>query len=615
MSRVGQARTAWGRIGQRGFASAPQEPGERGSRVAGKDGKKTRRITDARDPAAGRSISVSHGRHGDPDEPRRGLGSRDWTFLACAGVIVVGALLLRLYRIGEQELWLDETFSFYMATWPHEVGRLLTRTNSPPLYYLLLRGWVAVAGASEAALRLPSALAGTLFVAAVIWAGREIFDTRIGLWSGGVAAVAPMHIYYSQEARAYALLTLLLILTHGLLWRALQRNTWSRWTLVAVATLLALYTHYYAILGLLPGALLVWMRGEHVPWRRYLGTMLAGGLLFLPWIVWAFVLTTYQSGLEWMGEMWQRTPPLLAIPRSLEVLALGAQAGLLPIKLKQFTELVFPSTLRLLGLTLLLLLGLWVAVPWGDGRLGLAGLRQRKAWLALLLAFPLGVLWLVSFYRAAYVVGRHDLIAFPAYSLLLGLALCKLQRVHKAGPLMAAIVALLLAIPIGTKLSRYYGSPSKGEGRLTAEVLHAGVEDDDVVVFTGLRGFPILYYLGRLGYRWEDGYCQDPAVGRRLTCRMYPREWEQKLRGMALNRTVSLEERAREDVQEFLRALPPHRGTVWVVFDSGVLYPDGRILLPEVDALLVKEFRQAGLRALPIPGPFVMLRFRRSSDG
>jgi len=572
--------------------------------VARKGGKKTRRITDPRDPAAGRMVSVSHGRHGDPDEPRRGLGSRDWTFFACAGVIVMGALLLRLYRIGEQELWLDETFSFYMATWPHEVGKLLTRTNSPPLYYLLLRGWVAVAGASEAALRLPSALAGMLFVAAVIWVGREIFDARIGLWSGGVAAVAPMHIYYSQEARAYALLTLLLILTHGLLWRALQRNTWSRWTLVAVATLLALYTHYYAILGLLPGALLVWIWWEHVPWQRYLGAMLVGVLLFLPWIVWAFVLTTHQDGLKWMGEMWQRTPPLLAIPRSLEVLALGAQAGLLPIKLK-----------RLLGLTLLLLLGLWVAVPWGDGRLGLAGLRQRKAWLALLLAFPLGVLWLVSFYRAAYVVGRHDLIAFPAYSLLLGLALCKLQRVHKAGPLLAAIVALLLAIPIGTKLSRYYGSPSKGEGRLTAEVLHAGVEDEDVVVFTGSRGFLILYYLGRLGYRWEDGYCQDPAVGWRLTCRMYPRESEQKLRGVAPARTASLGGPAREDVQEFLRALPPHRGTVWVVFDTGILYPDGRIQLPEVDALLVEEFRQAGLRALLIPGPFVMLRFRRSSDG
>ena len=44
---------------------------------------------------------------------------QDRKFLLTATAIVVVALLLRIYRIGEQELWLDEAFSFHIATMPN----------------------------------------------------------------------------------------------------------------------------------------------------------------------------------------------------------------------------------------------------------------------------------------------------------------------------------------------------------------------------------------------------------------------------------------------------------------------------------------------------------------
>ncbi len=537
-------------------------------------------------------------------------GEADWRFRVAAGLIVAAALGLRLYRIGGQEVWVDEAFSWYMATTPKLLKGLLIE-NSPPLYYLLLRAWVGVAGESEAALRLLSAVAGTLFVAAVLWAGRELFDKRIALWSGSVAALAPLHIYYSQETRAYAWLVFFLLLTHILVWRALRQNTWPGWALAGASALLALYTHYFALLGLLPSAYLVWLSPERARWRRYAVAMLASGLGLLPWVIWSLGLTPRSTvGVDWIRQVWEATPPWLAIPKSLEVFGLGGQAGLHLIFLKQFSTIQFPVSLRLLGLLLLGLLGLWVVVPWGDQDVGVPDLGKRKAWLGQLLVFPLGILWLISFYRPLYAVGRYDLVAYPAYPLLLGLALSKAQRVKRVGPVLAPVLALLLLLPIGSKLYRYYRAPSAGHGGVTAQTLRANVQDGDVVVFTGLRGFPIRYYLSRLGYRWEAGECRDERAGRRFGCRMYPRETEQMPGVLDTRRILASPDTVRTDVQDFVKALPPQGGSVWVVIEGK--YSQGRLFLSKEDGLLLQELRRLDLEPLSAEVSLTIFRFYRA---
>jgi 4-amino-4-deoxy-L-arabinose transferase-like glycosyltransferase len=535
---------------------------------------------------------------------------QNWMVLACSGAIVGGALLLRLYRLGAQELWVDEAFSFYMGTAPHTVGGLLVR-SSPPLYYLLLRAWVGVAGSSEAALRSLSALTGTLFVAAVIWAGREIVDARVGLWSGLMAAVAPLHIYYSQEARAYALLTLTLILTYGLLWRALATNAWRWWALVSAGMLLATFTHYLAVLGLLPTAYLVMVWPGPSRWRRYATALLGSGVLLLPWIVWSFLLTRHSlAGLDWVGEIWKRTPPLLAIPRSLEVFGLGSQAGLLPIQMKQFSDLSFPAPLRLLGVLMLCTLGLWVALPFGERQIGVPWVAKRKAWLGMMLCVPLALMWVISFFRPLYVVGRYDVVAFPPFPLLLGLALRKLQQVKRAGVILATGATLLLFIPVGAKLVRYYQAPSHSDAHATAQVLHAFVEHGDAVVFTGLRGLPVLYYLHGLGYRWEGGYCQSENGARRFACRMFPREIERRPAVRDLGRILTSPTAVHDDVADFLHAIAPSGGALWVALESASL-SRGMLYFHNTDALLLAELQRLNLRPVAVPGAPLIFRYEQ----
>ena len=162
----------------------------------------------------------------DPPRPR---------FLFTAVVITVGAFLLRIYRIGAQELWADEAYSYLLAVAPEWLGLPTLAHNTPPLHHWLLRGWIRFAGEDEAALRLLSAVVGTLFVLAVVWSGRELFTPQAGIWGGAFAAVAPFHIYTSQEARTYALLTLMLTVTYGLLARAIRRDTVLWWSFAALA--------------------------------------------------------------------------------------------------------------------------------------------------------------------------------------------------------------------------------------------------------------------------------------------------------------------------------------------------------------------------------------------
>lgn len=550
---------------------------------------------------------------------------RDWVFLGASGGIVAIAFLLRIYRIGDHEFWYDEALSFRMLSiqgW----GALPLVDFNPPLHQFLLRIWAAFAGDSEAALRMLSAVCGTFFVLALIWAGREIFGRRAGLWAGAFGAVAPIHIYYSQEARTYVLLTLTLLLAYVTLWRALKSGTWMSWALVSASALLALYSHYFAILGLVPTAFLVvmWPDKQMAKQRliRYAGAMLLSGLLLLPWLLWSLTHTLHGAftstpgvGISWMEKGLRQFPAALWIPRSLEILGLGGQAKLTPVVLKQFTHLEFPGLLRILGLAILLFLGIVILVPWGDNRLGVPWLAKRKIWLALCLFFPLLTLWLVSFAKPLYLTGRYDIMVFPAYALLVGLAFSKLEHMGKAGPLFAHVVALGLLIPIGTKLVLYYqAAPQKNLARRIAGTLHASMDNSDTVVFTGLSGLPILYYLNRSGYRWEDRSCLNEPAGRRFSCRLFPRESEQPYFAPALynpNRLLYSEEVVREDVQDYLHPVQSAGGHLWVVFGQYRMLK-GELWLPEEDVPLIKELMRLGLKPELIGGSYGIFRFRRS---
>jgi len=163
-------------------------------------------------------------------------------------VCVVGAAL-RFATLDVQSLWFDEavTAQLMRLDLPDLLDAIPGSESSPPLYYVLEWLSTQLLGTGEVGLRSLSALLGTATIP-LVWAlGRRLGGERAGLLAAALVAVNPMLIWFSQEARAYALLALLGALV-ALLWlRALELPKTSRllaWGLVAA---LAMATHYYAI--------------------------------------------------------------------------------------------------------------------------------------------------------------------------------------------------------------------------------------------------------------------------------------------------------------------------------------------------------------------------------
>lgn len=132
---------------------------------------------------------------------------------------------------------------------------LPTTEKSPPLYYVLAWAWSRPFGLSETGLRSLSALLGTLTVPVAYDAAWQLVSKRAGLITAALVATSPFLIWYSQEARAYALLGLLACGSFALFVRLLKRPSGRLLATWALLSALALATHYFAAFLVAPEAL------------------------------------------------------------------------------------------------------------------------------------------------------------------------------------------------------------------------------------------------------------------------------------------------------------------------------------------------------------------------
>ena len=162
-------------------------------------------------------------------------------------VIAVVAGILRLYRIDEKSIWLDEAFSLWIAR--HSLWEgwrwLIEVDQHPPFYYSLLHSWIWLFGPLEGAVRTLSALASTLTVP-VFYAGcRRLLDRQTAFVAVGILAVSPFHVHFGQETRMYALLTLEVAFVIYFLARLVTSRVpkGRDWVGLAVAQALVMLTH------------------------------------------------------------------------------------------------------------------------------------------------------------------------------------------------------------------------------------------------------------------------------------------------------------------------------------------------------------------------------------
>jgi uncharacterized membrane protein len=208
---------------------------------------------------------------------------------ARSGQLLVGltalAAILRFSTLHVQSYWFDEavTVQLVRGSFGHMLSSIGGSESTPPLYYALAWVWSRVFGHGEVGLRSLSALAGTLFIPVAYAAGRELASKRTALVIAALAALNPLLIWYSQEARSYSLLVLFAGLSFWMFVRQLREPSDRTLVLWTLASALAIATHYFAAFVVVPEAL--WLLLAARDRRRpavAIAALLAVGAALLP---------------------------------------------------------------------------------------------------------------------------------------------------------------------------------------------------------------------------------------------------------------------------------------------------------------------------------------------
>jgi 4-amino-4-deoxy-L-arabinose transferase-like glycosyltransferase len=394
-------------------------------------------------------------------------------------LLALFALAVRLWQIDSESIWLDEATSLFLARMNvREVIAWTAKDIHPPLYYLMLHFW-RVFGESEAALRSLSAVAGALSVAVLYGLGARLFDRRTGFIAALLLALAPMHVWYSQQVRMYAWLGFWALLSSYLLVVALEERKAKYAVAYILASAACLYTHYYTVFVFLAQGLYVlyisWRTGR---WRDLLwvaGGMLASVVLFAPWLP-TMVFQVTSGGGGWVAR--GGTPGLNALLDILLAFSVGN------------VRTLYPGWVRLLAYALPAGLSAWAVIR--CLRAPACGNRAEERGVAFALIYvtvPVVAAWLIS--QAKPLFSDRYLQAFlPGYLLLAARGATALPRALLRWGAAALTVALLA---FGT--FQMAATPQTEDWRGVAAYVSERVQPGDVAVFyPGWNEKPFGYY-------------------------------------------------------------------------------------------------------------------------
>src|SRR5688500_4077150 len=162
---------------------------------------------------------------------------------------VAAAAVVAFLFIGRKSFWGDEAFSVALAgsDWETLWHVLAERQANMGAYYLLLKGWTAVAGDGEAAARSLSALAAIAAAGVLYVLASRLFGRFVGLVGGVALALNAFLVRYAQEARGYTLVLLGATLASLAFVRLIEAPRSRRvWVAYVVVSTVSLYCHFFA---------------------------------------------------------------------------------------------------------------------------------------------------------------------------------------------------------------------------------------------------------------------------------------------------------------------------------------------------------------------------------
>lgn len=359
------------------------------------------------------------------------------------------AFLTFLVGIGGPSLWIDEGHTWQYAHEP--LGSMLSTvigsTNAvEAAYYTILHFWIGIAGDSEVALRLPSAVA----MAIAVWAASKTASDGAGSRAGAIAGFVMIALTgvsrYAQEARPYAFAVAAVAASTFMLFRGLTRNERRWWVGFGAALIVAGYFHLLSLL-VVPGQFVAVLLIDRGQWRRFVAT--AGSAL------------------------------LVVLPVATLGYAQRGQIGWIP--LAQFDYLWTQASVLTGSLAVTAGLAAVVVCSRGDRRLMALGLPTALA--APILLWILGLL--TPLYLARYLLG-----AAPGIAVLVAAALTTVET-----PRVMVLAAILVGLIWPQQVAVRGPAAHNQDFRAAAELV--ATDCSARIAYDGMSRDSMVYYLGQ----------------------------------------------------------------------------------------------------------------------
>lgn len=392
-------------------------------------------------------------------------------------LILFLALILRVINLN-QSLWLDESINvvharssdFWWFVTQYPIGDF-----HPPGWFAILWTWGHIFGFSEIAVRLPSVILGTATVGLTFLLGKELFNRRVGLLASLFLAIAPLHVYYSQEARMYVFAAFSVTLSIYFLNRFILNKKWASLGFM-VSLALVLYSDYLAYL-IIPAQII------YLVWVRRLGKMAlmnfaAVGLAFSPWL--SIFFLQLKSGLNTAASL----------PGWNQVVGGGGLKDLMLVPLKTFFGRV-----TLVNKTLYLAIAGLVGAIFGSIFIfGLKKFDKSTKLLVCWLFIPLVLAFLVSLFIPILAYFRMIFI-LPAFYLILGKGIESMRR-----KIAIAAIVLIGIVSVGSLFGYYSNSRFQREDwRGAVRLVSQNLDNQTLVIFENNEiPAPAKYYSGNL---------------------------------------------------------------------------------------------------------------------
>jgi hypothetical protein len=248
-------------------------------------------------------------------------GAQRWVLAAVVALYIA----MRVYHGAAICMDGDEIFSVGVAEhdWTGLMRSVGQDSIHPPLFYFLLKFWIAIGGDSLFWTRLLPTLFSTLAIIPMVLVGREFKLRPLAINSTvALAAIHPYLLYYSQHVRMYTLLMLCALTSLWAFHAAISKSDRSlrsrlrteprasasgpsNFVTLTLVNIVSVNAHYYGwlVIGLEIWYLIFWQRGYL---KRMIASCAAVFLGFIPWMLWVSKFIVAKGGLasnlEWIQK-------------------------------------------------------------------------------------------------------------------------------------------------------------------------------------------------------------------------------------------------------------------------------------------------------------------------